>query len=46
MSILISGSVAFDTIIQTAGTFRGQDNTANPDLHLSLFAPIVRREYG
>lgn len=46
MSILISGSVAFDTIIQTAGTFRGQDNTANPDLHLSLFAPVVRREYG
>jgi adenosine kinase len=46
MSILISGSIAFDTIIQTVGTFRAQDNSANPDLHLSLFAPIVRREYG
>ena len=46
MSILISGSIAFDTIIQTVSTFRAQDNTANTDLHLSLFAPIVRREYG
>lgn len=46
MSILISGSIAFDTIIQTVGNFRSQDNTTNPDLHLSLFAPIVRREYG
>ncbi len=46
MSILISWSIAFDTIIQSVGTFRGQDNVMNPDLHLSLFAPIVRREYG
>ncbi len=46
MSILISGSIAFDTIIQTVGTFRTQDNVANPDLTLSLFAPQVRREYG
>lgn len=46
MPILISWSIAFDTIIQTVGIFRTQDNTTNPDLHLSLFAPIVRREYG
>lgn len=46
MSILISGSVAFDTIIQTVGSFRAQDNRENPHLHLSLFAPLIRREYG
>lgn len=46
MSILISGSIAFDTIIQTVGNFRTADNISNADLHLSLFAPIVRREYG
>lgn len=46
MSILISGSVAFDTIIQTVGSFRAQDNITNPDLHLSLFSPQVRRENG
>jgi adenosine kinase len=46
MSLLISGSIAFDTIIQTVGTFRSQDNIAHPDLTLSLFAPQVRREYG
>lgn len=45
MSILISGSVAFDTIIQTVGNFRKQDtNSAN--LHLSLFSPQIRKEYG
>ncbi len=46
MSILISGSIAFDTIIQTVGNFRAQDNTTNPDLHLSLFSPQIRRENG
>jgi adenosine kinase len=46
MSILISGSIAFDTIIQTVGTFRSQDNQSNIDMTLSLFAPQVRREYG
>lgn len=45
MSILISGSVAFDTIIQTVGKF--QDFQAETeDLHLSLFSPLIRREYG
>ncbi len=46
MSLLISGSVAFDTIIQTVGSFRGQDNRENAQLHLSLFSPLIRREYG
>ncbi len=46
MSILISGSVAFDVIIQTLWSFRAQDNTTNTDLHLSLFSPHIRREYG
>ena len=46
MSLLISGSVAFDTIIQTVGNFRAQDNATLPDLHLSLFSPLIRREYG
>jgi adenosine kinase len=46
MSLLISGSVAFDTIIQTVGDFRLQDNTDNPHLHLSLFSPTIRKEYG
>ena len=46
MSILISGSVAFDTIIQTVWNFRSQDNKENPHLHLSLFSPLIRREYG
>lgn len=45
MSILISGSVAFDTIIQTVGNFREQD-TNNSHLHLSLFSPQIRKEYG
>lgn len=46
MSILISGSVAFDTIIQTVGDFRAQDTVENPHLHLSLFSPTIRKEYG
>ncbi len=46
MSLLISWSVAFDTIIQTVGSFRSQDNSANADLHLSLFSPTIRKEYG
>jgi adenosine kinase len=46
MSILISGSIAFDTIIQTVGNFRDYDIERKNDLHLSLFAPVVRREYG
>ena len=46
MSILISGSIAFDTIIQTVGNFRAQDSAKEHDLHLSLFAPVIRREYG
>ncbi len=46
MSLLISWSVAFDTIIQTVGDFRSQDNTPTSDLHLSLFSPAIRKEYG
>jgi len=46
MSLLISGSVAFDTIIQTVGDFRSQDNLNNSELHLSLFSPNIRKEYG
>lgn len=46
MSILISGSVAFDTIIQTVGDFRSQDLSREHDLHLSLFSPMIRKEYG
>ncbi len=46
MSILISGSVAFDTIIQTVGDFRAQDTIENQHLHLSLFSPVIRKEYG
>ncbi|MBP9779381.1 carbohydrate kinase family protein [Candidatus Gracilibacteria bacterium] len=46
MSLLISGSIAFDTIIQTVGNFRDNDIDRESDLHLSLFAPVVRREYG
>ena len=45
MSLLISGSVAFDTIIQTVGDFRAQDASENPHLHLSLFSPTIRKEY-
>lgn len=46
MSLLISGSIAFDTIIQTVWDFRSQDTNPSSDLTLSLFAPQVRREYG
>lgn len=46
MPLLISGSVAFDTIIQTVWDFRAQDNLKNPELHLSLFSPTIRKEYG
>jgi adenosine kinase len=46
MSLLISWSIAFDTIIQTVWNFRDNDIEQHSDLHLSLFAPIVRREYG
>jgi adenosine kinase len=46
MSLLISGSIAFDTIIQTVGDFRSQDTQKTGDLHLSLFSPTIRKEYG
>ncbi len=46
MSILISGSVAFDTIIQNVGSFRELDTQENIDMHLSLFSPTIRRENG
>ncbi len=46
MSLLISWSVAFDTIIQTIGDFRSQDTNTVSDLHLSLFSPTIRKEYG
>ena len=46
MSLLISWSIAFDTIIQTVWEFRTQDNRANTHLHLSLFSPVIRKEYG
>lgn len=45
MSLLISGSVAFDTIIQTVGRF-SPSGKPNGDLHLSLFSPLIRKEYG
>jgi adenosine kinase len=45
MSFLISGSIAFDTIIQIVGDFRSSDSGA-PSLSLSLFSPVIRREYG
>jgi adenosine kinase len=46
MSILISGSIAFDTIIQNVGSFRAQDDQENADMHLSLFSPTIRRDNG
>ena len=46
MPLLISWSIAFDTIIQTVWEFRTQDNRANTHLHLSLFSPVIRKEYG
>jgi adenosine kinase len=45
MSILISGSVAFDTIIQTIGNFENF-SASTSHLHLSLFSPSIRKEYG
>ena len=47
MSILVSGSVAFDTIIGTVGTFKSQILPESLDsFNMSLFAPTLRREYG
>ena len=44
-SFLVSGSIAFDTIIQTVGDFRSHDSGWE-SLSLSLFSPQIRREYG
>jgi adenosine kinase len=47
MSILVSGSVAFDTIIGTVGTFKDKIlPDALDSFNMSLFAPTLRREYG
>jgi len=47
MTILVSGSIAFDTIIHTVGTFRQSDtNSSEGDMHLSLFAPHIEKENG
>ncbi len=47
MSILVSGSVAFDIIIGTVGTFKSQILPESLDsFNMSLFAPTLRREYG
>lgn len=47
MSILVSGSVAFDIIISTVGTFKSQIiPDALDSFNMSLFAPTLRREYG
>ena len=46
MSLLISGSIAFDTIIHTVQTLRTHDLDTEKNLHISLFAPVVQREYG
>ncbi len=47
MSLLISGSIAFDTIIHTVGTFRENDtNSSHQDMHLSLFSPRIEKENG
>lgn len=47
MSILVSGSVAFDIIINTTGTFKSQIiPDALDSFNMSLFAPTLRREYG
>lgn len=47
MSLLISWSIAFDTIIHTVGTFRQNDTTpADTDMHLSLFSPHIEKENG
>jgi adenosine kinase len=46
MPLLISGSIAFDTIIHTVQTLRKHDLDIEKNLHISLFAPVVQREYG
>ena len=47
MTILVSGSIAFDTIIHTVSTFRQNDtNSAENDMHLSLFSPRIEKENG
>jgi adenosine kinase len=47
MSILVSGSVAFDTIISVVGTFKSQIiPDALDSFNMSLFVPTIRREYG
>lgn len=47
MTILVSGSVAFDTIIGAIGTFKSQILPDSLDsFNMSLFAPTLRREYG
>lgn len=47
MTILVSGSIAFDTIIHTVSTFRQNDtNSPENDMHLSLFSPRIEKENG
>ena len=47
MTILVSGSIAFDTIVSTTWTFKSQIIPDSLDsFNLSLFAPNIRREYG
>lgn len=47
MSILVSGSVAFDSIITTMGKFGDQIAPgSHEDFHLSLISPIMRKEFG
>lgn len=47
MSILVSGSLAFDTIVSTVWSFKSQIiPDALDSFNLSLFAPSIRREYG
>ena len=47
MSILVSGSVAFDIIISTMGKFSDQIAPgSHEDFHLSLISPMMRKEYG
>lgn len=46
MTILISGSIAFDTIIHTVGTFRENDLDTINAMNLALFAPRIEREHG
>jgi adenosine kinase len=46
MTLLISGSIAFDTIIHTVGTFRENDLSTTEAMNLALFAPRIERENG